>query len=321
MGGLMPQLVPRDELQKANALMSLVRGGLTVLGPNVAALLVVTVGAGWALFVDAITWFAAAALLLRVRVPRREQAPKDRPGTLAELREGWEYFRRTTWLWIVVLAFCALNAIHSGAMSTLGPVVAKATIGEQGWGLALSAQSAGILLTTAVMLRFRLERPRSSASSASRSWGCRWCCSGHPQVWLVAAAMLVAGAGVRCSRGLEPRDAGERRGEMLSRAYSYALGSFVACVLDSSRRDRSAPRSATSGVMVAAGPRRHLPTDRALAGGAQPRAPCIGQGRHGVTDSDQRCRNPGGISLRSASRGRRRPTSAAGQGTPLDKNH
>jgi MFS family permease len=31
MGGLMPQLVSRDELQNANALMSLVRGGLTVI--------------------------------------------------------------------------------------------------------------------------------------------------------------------------------------------------------------------------------------------------------------------------------------------------
>src|SRR5687768_5041072 len=50
MGGLMPQLVPRDELQKANALMSLVRGGLAVIGPSASALLVVAVGAGWALF-------------------------------------------------------------------------------------------------------------------------------------------------------------------------------------------------------------------------------------------------------------------------------
>ena len=40
----MPQLVPRDQLQQANALMSLVRGSLNILGPTVGALLVVTVG-------------------------------------------------------------------------------------------------------------------------------------------------------------------------------------------------------------------------------------------------------------------------------------
>ena len=45
---------------------------------------------------------------------------------VADLREGWTYFRRTTWLFVVVVAFAALNAISSGAFSTLGPVLAIA---------------------------------------------------------------------------------------------------------------------------------------------------------------------------------------------------
>ena len=57
--------------------MSLVRGSLAILGPTVAALLVVTVGAGWALFVDAITWFVAAACCSGVRIP--PPAPRGRP--------------------------------------------------------------------------------------------------------------------------------------------------------------------------------------------------------------------------------------------------
>ena len=60
---------------------------------------------------------------------------------------------------MVVLAFGVLNAIHAGAWFTLGPVVAKDTIGEQGWGLILSAESLGLLAMTAIMLRRRLERP------------------------------------------------------------------------------------------------------------------------------------------------------------------
>ncbi len=35
MGSIMPQLVPRDQLQQANALMSLVRDSLMVIGPSV----------------------------------------------------------------------------------------------------------------------------------------------------------------------------------------------------------------------------------------------------------------------------------------------
>ena len=231
MGGLMPQLVPHDELQKANALMSLVRGGLAVIGPSASALLVVTVGAGWALFVDALTWFAAAALLLGMRVPRRVAERPERPGTLAELREGWVYFRRTAWLWLVVLAFCGLNAIHSGAMSTLGPVIAKQTIGEQGWGVVLSAEAAGVLLMTMVMLRFRLERPLLVGMLCISLVGLPMILFGlYPHVELLAVTMLVAGAGVTVFNLAWNLAMQENVDEsMLSRAYSYdALGSFVA---------------------------------------------------------------------------------------------
>ena len=140
MAGLVPQLVPRSQLQPANALLSLSRGGLTILGPTVAALLVVTVGPGWALMANALSWVAASILLMPVQIPPRP--PKEeQTSTIQELREGWSLFIGTTWLWVVVLAFGFLNAIHAGALMTLGPAVAKRTIGEQGWGFVLSAEN------------------------------------------------------------------------------------------------------------------------------------------------------------------------------------
>jgi MFS family permease len=265
MTGLIPQLVPHDELQKANALLSLVRGGLTVIGPSASALLVVTVGAGWALFVDGLTWLAAAALLLGMRVPRplevseggrRETERKERADTLVELREGWVFFRRTTWLWLVVLAFCALNAIHSGAMSTLGPVIAKQTIGEQGWGLVLSAESAGLLLMTIVLLRVRLERPLLFGMLAISLVGLPMILLGvYPHVGLIAVAMVLAGAGVEVFNLGWTLAMQENVDEsMLSRASSYdALGSYVAMPIG---QLAAGPLGAAFGyteVMVAAG--------------------------------------------------------------------
>ena len=101
---VMPQLVPRDQLKQANLLVSVQRNALTVIGPAVAGLLVVTAGAGWALAVDGVTYLLAAALLLKVRIP--PPVPRaERPSAVAELREGWTYFRRTEWLWVIVLAF------------------------------------------------------------------------------------------------------------------------------------------------------------------------------------------------------------------------
>ncbi|WP_246456237.1 MFS transporter [Nocardioides mesophilus] len=230
MSGMLPQLVRRDQLQSANALLSLSRGGLTVLGPTIGALLVVTVGAGWALAVDALTWAVASLLLMPVRIPPR-RASTEKSSTLSDLREGWSLFVGTTWLWVVVLSFSVLNAIHSGAWFTLGPALAKKTIGEQGWGLVLSAESVGLLLMTLVLLRVRLRRPLLVGMLGCSLMGIPMIVLGvQPHLLTLVLLTVVAGAGIEVfsmAWNLAMQENIEDR--MLSRAYSYdALGSFVA---------------------------------------------------------------------------------------------
>lgn len=227
---LTPQLVPREMLQQANVLQSVVRGSLHVLGPTAAAWLVVGSGAGWALAIDALTWLLSAALLVKVRIPPREQSGVQ-PSALRELREGWSLFAGTTWLWVVVLAFSVMNAIHSGAWMTLGPPIAKATIGEQGWGYVLSAESIGLLAMTAVMLRRRLERPLLVGMISIATVGLPLLLLGaSPQLLPLLIAAFVAGAGIELFNlgwTLAMQEHIEER--MLSRAFSYdALGSLVA---------------------------------------------------------------------------------------------
>ena len=230
MSSMVPQLVRRDQLQSANALLSLSRGGLTIVGPTIGALLVVTVGSGWALAVDALTWFVAAVLMLPMKIPAR--APRaERTSTMVELREGWTLFRTTTWLWVVVLAFSALNMIHTGAWFTLGPAVAKGTIGEQGWGFVLSAESVGLVLMTVVLLRVRMRRPLLYGMLGCSLMAVPMVVLGiEPHLVLLIATTLVAGAGIEVfsiAWNLAMQENIEEA--QLSRAYSYdALGSFVA---------------------------------------------------------------------------------------------
>ena len=230
MASMVPQLVPRGQLQPANALLSLSRGGLTILGPSVGALFVVTVGPGWALAVNALTWVVASILLVPVAIPPRP--PKEeQTSTWQELREGWTLFRTTTWLWVVVLAFGFLNAIHIGAIYTLGPAVAKATIGEQGWGLVLSAESAGLLLMTVILLRVRLRRPLLVGMLGCAFFGVPMIVLGaEPHLLAMVVVMFVAGAGIEVfSMGWNLAMQENIEDSMLSRAYSYdALGSFIA---------------------------------------------------------------------------------------------
>jgi hypothetical protein len=151
---------------------------------------------------------------------------------LVELREGWTVFRTTTWLWVVVLAFGALNAIHSGAISTLGPVLAKQSdIGERGWGLILSAEAVGLLAMTLVMTRVRLERPLLFGMVGIGALALPMVMLGlHPHVVPVMAVAVLAGAGTEIfNLGWNLAMQENIADDMLSRAYSYdALGSFVA---------------------------------------------------------------------------------------------
>jgi MFS family permease len=230
MASMVPQLVRRDQLQSANALLSLSRGGLTVIGPTVGALLVVTVGAGWALAVDALTWLLAALLMVPMRIPARVRST-EKPGTLHELREGWTLFRTTTWLWVVVLAFSALNMIHAGAWFTLGPAVAEDTIGKQGWGLVLSAESVGLVAMTVLLLRVRIRRPLLVGMIGCSLMSVPMVILGvEPHLLALVVCTFVAGAGIEVfSMAWNLAMQENIEDDMLSRAYSYdALGSFVA---------------------------------------------------------------------------------------------
>jgi MFS family permease len=231
LASVMPQLVPRDQLQPANVLMSMQRGFVSVLGPTIGGALVVTLGAGWAVAIDGITYLLAAALLVKVKIPpplpRSEQT-----SMVQELREGWTYFRTTTWLWVVVLAFSALNALYVGGFGTLGPFLAKTSdIGEAGWGLVLSAGAAGLLVTTLVMLRVRLERPLLWGMVGCLFFGLPMIALGvEPVLVLVMAAAFVGGAGIEVfNLGWNLAMQEHVPDEMLSRAFSYdMLGSIIA---------------------------------------------------------------------------------------------
>jgi MFS family permease len=233
LASIMPQLVPRELLQQANALQSFSRGALRIIGPTISALLVVGVGPGWALGADAATWLAASAILVLVRLPPRPPR-EERTSTLGELREGWTYFRGTTWLWAVVLGFGFLNAIHTGAWFTLGPARAKATIGEQGWGFVLSAESIGLIVTTLVLLRRQLRMPLRSGMLGITLLGLPIFVLGwSPHLLPLIVCAFVAGAGTEVfSMGWNLAMQENVPENMLSRAYSYdALGSFVAMPL------------------------------------------------------------------------------------------
>lgn len=231
LAGVLPQLVPRDQLKAANLVLAVPENALMVLGPAASGVLVAVVGPGWALAVDGATYLLATLALTRVRLPRPAAGQRSH-GAVADLRAGWTYLRTTTWLWVVVAAFSLLNAITSGAFNTLGPVLATQTdIGEAGWGLIRSSQAVGFLVCSLILIRLSLHRPLR--------WGMlAMALVGLPMVVLGFEPLLVAGMVAAFLAGLGSQVFGlgwdlamqeHVPDEMLSRVYSYdMLGSFIA---------------------------------------------------------------------------------------------
>ncbi|HET7122187.1 MAG TPA: MFS transporter [Solirubrobacterales bacterium] len=156
---IVPQIVPRERLQQANALLNLSRALGRVLGPALAGVLLALGSPGAALAADAATFTVSAACLLGIRAPRRRPAGEGEP-FLVEMREGWHEFSARTWLWVVVLGAAVSNAIYFPVIQVLGPTVAKASLGgSSAWALIMTSMGIGAMLGGALALTIRPRRP------------------------------------------------------------------------------------------------------------------------------------------------------------------
>ena len=156
--GLMPAVVPPEQLQQANGLRATAMSGGEILGPALAGVLVAAAGPGWALAIDAATFGVSAAFLAGLHLPPRVPRPA-RTSFVADLKGGWDAFRARTWVWAIV-ASASFGNILWGAWSVLGPVVADRDLGGAAvWGGLMAAMGVGALTGALIGIRARPERP------------------------------------------------------------------------------------------------------------------------------------------------------------------
>lgn len=227
--GIVPQTVPRTLLQPANALLRLSLNSTQIAGAAAGGVLVATAGSGWALAFDALTFFAAAAVLALMRIPPTARIVAT--NVLADLREGWQEFSSRTWLWAIVVGFGFLNATQQGSSHVLGPAIARDELGgAAAWGLILAGQAAGLVLGGLLLLRYRPQRPLlvGCGAVALMAPGLLLLAL-HAPVGAIAAAYVLTGFGMELFGVLWDLSLQEHvPQEKLSRVYSYdALGSFV----------------------------------------------------------------------------------------------
>jgi MFS family permease len=229
MTGIVPETVSAPRLQQANAILGVSRNASQIGGAALGGVLVAFVGSGWALAIDAATYFVGAGFLAVLRLPRNSSLPER--NFVRELREGWDEFRSRTWLWAIVLQFSFMVPCFVGAVSVLGPAVAQRDLGgAAAWGMILASQALGMVAGGVVMLRYKPSRPLLVATLAMLPPVAFFLALALPApTVVVAAAAFVAGFGFDVFGVLWNTALHEHiPPAKLARVSSYdALGSFV----------------------------------------------------------------------------------------------
>ena len=159
--GLMPQVVANEHLQSANAIVGMGANMALLLGSAVAGVIVASVGSGWAILIDAASFFVAGLLIFSIRhLDRDAPAPDEQESMVRQLRDGWREFVSRRWLVVVVAGFAFFHMAFEGFIGVIAPVQVKQALGgarDMGWMMA--GWGLGGLLGTLVAFRVRVRRP------------------------------------------------------------------------------------------------------------------------------------------------------------------
>ncbi len=151
-------------LQEANALRGMSMGLTQFAGPALAGLLIVTVGPGYALAIDAASFGVSAFYLARLYLPLHVGLP---PQSFArDLLDGWREFVARTWVWLPVVSASLGNMMDSVWLVLAAVWIKNGHGGAGAWTAILVVSAIGALAAGATALRLKPRRPLLLASIA-----------------------------------------------------------------------------------------------------------------------------------------------------------
>jgi MFS family permease len=193
----LPNLVAEPRLATANGLLQLVEWSAAALGPLVGGVLTAASGPHLAYWVNAGTFAMSALLVARIPGSLLQSERRIGRGHWSELAHGFAVVRRSRELLCVLIAW-SIVMLASGGINVAEVFLAKRTYnaGDFGFGLLWAGSGLGLVLgglgAHGLMERgFARAYVRLLATFAIGIAGA----AAAPNVWVGAAAMVVAGFG------------------------------------------------------------------------------------------------------------------------------
>lgn len=152
------ELVPKEELLNAVALLSIGFNIARVLGPSLGGVLILWLGAGGCFLTHAVSLVISAAAMLFIQLPRRITASGGGK-FLQEVKDGFRYIWREPVV-LVSIGTAYIVSVFVGNYQRFLPVFAKEVlaVGPEGLGVLAAAPGAGAVLSL------------SSLASAGEKW-------------------------------------------------------------------------------------------------------------------------------------------------------
>ena len=167
-----PQLVDREQLASANALIAFSRDVSTLLGPALGAGLVALMGPMGAFAFDGVSFVFSAGCLLAMRQATvvkasektiREISQEKPPAThllkmvVDDLREGWRFILSSPWFWIGLPLATLGNIFFSGPLEVTLPKLVRVVYHANVWlfGVLGMALALGSILASVIVGQVR----------------------------------------------------------------------------------------------------------------------------------------------------------------------
>ena len=198
---ILPHLLPESELLAANGLEGTLRPlAQQAIGPVLGGVAVAALSPGVAILTGGLTYLVSAGCLLARNVRPAKGAPTapSLASVFADLREGFGYVRRTSWLWATLLFALALVLFIVGPLEVLLPFAIRDNLGggADEYGLALAAFGVGGAAGARAISSRRL--PRRYLTVMILMWGLGslpFAVVGVAEAfWVMFAALFVVGA-------------------------------------------------------------------------------------------------------------------------------
>lgn len=240
---LMPSLVARDQLVRANSTMQTTAQLTTIVGPGPAGVVIKSLGAAWAFLLDAISFLFVIAALWTLPDPPKSPAASRGP-MWRSIVDGIAVVRQDAALSALMLLAAMINVCVSGPMGVGLALLARTAFGSpSAFGLMVSSAAAGGLTGALAAGIWKVERRGPFLLAASTVIGlCVASLAFLRSVPALATVLVIMGASaaatnIHLSAWIQGRVDPATRGRVLSvlmlaaiglLPISYAIAGFLA---------------------------------------------------------------------------------------------